>query len=139
MLQAGTLERASISSSRPEDHIYISTAPALTGRCFPLVLPWKPDPNLALSSPCLVLNEFLWTLEQMWVGSTHPPPLSYHLVHCRSPFPTKTGTWGNGGCRRNPNALLDYRAAGQLSTSSSSVLSHPPSANKTCPTTPSHL
>lgn len=72
-LQAGTLERATISSSRPGDQTCVSTGAALTGRCLPRVLPRKPDPSLALSHPRLVLNEFLWTLEQMWVGSTHPP------------------------------------------------------------------
>lgn len=57
-----------------------------------------------------------------------PRLLSHHLVHCWSPFPTKTGTWGNGGCHRNPNALLDCGAAGQLSTSSS--CSKPPAISK---------
>ena len=97
MLQAGTLERASISSSRPGDHIYGSTAPALTGRCFPLVLPRKPDPNLALSHTCLVLYEFLWTLEQMWVGGAHPPSAFSSFGSLLVPLPHKDRDVGKRG------------------------------------------
>ena len=97
MLQAGTPERAAVSSSRPGDQTCVSTAPALTGRCFPLALPRKPAPNLAVSRPSLALNEFLWTLEQMWVGRTQPSLPFLIIWFSWSPFPTKTGTWGDGG------------------------------------------
>lgn len=122
MLQAGTPERAAVSSSRLGAQTCVSTAPALTGRCLPLALPRKPGPNLAVSHPSLALNECLWTSEQMWVGSAH---LSLpFLIIWFTVGPPSQQRQGRGEMGAVAGTLTHCSITEQLG---SFLLSHPPS------------